>query len=114
MTFHEYLARARQYDAQRAGERDRLLQEARQAHTALRRRTGPASRARRLARLIFRRAPHKSLGPACKGQQNGRGPASPTHPATLAKLSPSAGPARVSLERRADFAAMRRGGKQAP
>jgi hypothetical protein len=26
MTFHEYLAKTRQHDAQRAGERDRLLQ----------------------------------------------------------------------------------------
>jgi hypothetical protein len=43
MTFHEYLAKARQHDAQRAGERDRLLQEVRQARTALRHRTGPAA-----------------------------------------------------------------------
>jgi hypothetical protein len=56
MTFHEYLAKARQHDAQRAGERDRLLQQARQARTARRYRTGPAARARRLARLILRRA----------------------------------------------------------
>jgi hypothetical protein len=57
MTFHEYLAKARQHDAQQAGERDRLLQKARQARTARPHRTGPADRARRLARLIFRRAP---------------------------------------------------------
>ena len=57
MTFHEYLAKARQHDARRAGERDCLLQQARQTCTARRHRTGPAARARRLARLIFRRAP---------------------------------------------------------
>jgi len=57
MTFHECLAKARQHDAQRAGERDRLLRTARQARTARRHRTGPAARARRLTRLIFRRAP---------------------------------------------------------
>jgi hypothetical protein len=57
MTFHEYLAKARQHDAQRAGERDRLLRTARQARTARRHRAAPAARARRLARLIFRRAP---------------------------------------------------------
>jgi hypothetical protein len=57
MTFHEYLAKARQHDAQRAGERDRLLQEARHARTARRHRTGPAVPARRLTRLLFRRAP---------------------------------------------------------
>jgi hypothetical protein len=57
MTFHEYLAKTRQHDAQRAGERDRLLQETRRNHAARRHRTGPADRARRLARLISRRAP---------------------------------------------------------
>lgn len=31
MTFHEYLAKARQDDAQRAGQRDRLILTARQA-----------------------------------------------------------------------------------
>ena len=56
MTFHEYLAKARQHDAQRAAERDRLLRTARQARTTRDHRTGPASRARRLARLMFRRA----------------------------------------------------------
>lgn len=57
MTFHEYLAKARQDDAQRVGERDRLLLIARQARTARRHRTGATDRARRLARLMFRRAP---------------------------------------------------------
>jgi hypothetical protein len=57
MTFHEYLAKAGQDDVQRAGERDRLLLTARQARTPRRHRTGAAARARRLARLMFRRAP---------------------------------------------------------
>jgi hypothetical protein len=58
MTFHEYLAKARQHDAQQVGERDRLIQQkVRQNRTARRRPTGPAARARRLARLIFRRGP---------------------------------------------------------
>jgi hypothetical protein len=56
MTFHEYLAKARQHDAQQAGERDRLAQSARQNRTAHRHRTGPAAQARLLARLIVRRA----------------------------------------------------------
>jgi hypothetical protein len=60
MTFHEYLAKARQHDAQQAGERDRLLQTARQTRTARRHRNGPAALARRLARLILRRAPHRA------------------------------------------------------
>jgi hypothetical protein len=34
MTIHEYLTKARQDDARRAGERDRLLLEARQARKA--------------------------------------------------------------------------------
>jgi hypothetical protein len=56
MTIHEYLIKARQDDARRAGEQDRLLLEARQARKARRHRAGPAAPARRLARLIFRRA----------------------------------------------------------
>ena len=38
MTIHEYLTKAIQDDARRAGERDRLLFEARQARTASRQR----------------------------------------------------------------------------
>jgi hypothetical protein len=57
MTFHEYLTKARQHEAQRAAERDRLIQKARQNRTTRRHHTGPAARARRLARLIFRREP---------------------------------------------------------
>jgi len=53
---HRYLMKAIQDDAQRAGERDRLLLEARRAHVARRPRAGPAAPVRRLARLLFRQA----------------------------------------------------------
>jgi hypothetical protein len=57
MTFHAYLSRAVQDDAQLAAERDRLLVGARRARTA-RRRVSPAVPVRRrLARLLLRRAP---------------------------------------------------------
>jgi len=54
MTFHEYLSKAVQDDAQLAAERDRLLLVARRAR---RERGSPAVPVRRLARLLFRRAP---------------------------------------------------------
>jgi hypothetical protein len=57
MTFHEYLSKAVQHDAQQAGERDRLLLVARRARMARPERVGPAAPVRRLARLLFRRAP---------------------------------------------------------
>src|SRR5690349_16358883 len=57
MTFHEYLSKAVQDDAQLAGERDRLALVARQARTARRKRERPAAPVRRLARLLLRRAP---------------------------------------------------------
>ena len=56
MSIHEYLSQAIQDDARRAGERDRLLLEARRARAARRPRAGPAAPVRRLARLLFRRA----------------------------------------------------------
>jgi hypothetical protein len=56
MTFHYYLAKARQHDAQQAGERDRLILEARRNRTPCSHPASAATRARRLARLIFRRA----------------------------------------------------------
>jgi hypothetical protein len=56
MTFHAYMSKAVQDDAQLAAERDRLLAAARQACTA-RRRVSPAVPVRRLARLLLRRAP---------------------------------------------------------
>jgi len=41
---HQYLMKARQDDARRAGERDRLLLEGRRARGARRQRPGPATR----------------------------------------------------------------------
>jgi len=57
MTFHEYLSKAVQHDAQQAGERDRLLRVARRARMTRPGRVGPAAPVRRLARLLFRRVP---------------------------------------------------------
>ena len=47
MFIHEYLVKAIQDDARRAGERDRLLREARRARRARRQRLVPAAPARR-------------------------------------------------------------------
>ena len=57
MLIHQYVAKAIQDDAQRAGERDRLLLETRRVHMAGRERVVPAARVRRMARLLLRRAP---------------------------------------------------------
>ena len=57
MTFHEYLSKAVQHDAQQAGERDRLLRVARRAHTTRPGCVRPAAPVRRLARLLSRRVP---------------------------------------------------------
>jgi hypothetical protein len=57
MTFHEYLSKAVQHDAQQAGERDRLLLVARRARPVHPKRVRPAAPVRRLARLLFGRAP---------------------------------------------------------
>ena len=56
MTIRHQLMTASQDDSRRAGERDRLLLEARRARIASRQRPGPAAPARRLARLLFHRA----------------------------------------------------------
>ena len=56
MSIQQGLMKAVQDDAQRAGERDRLLLEARRAGPARRLRAGPAVPVGRLARLLFRRA----------------------------------------------------------
>ena len=56
MTIHEYLMQAVQDDGRRAGERDRVLLEARRARIAGRQHAGPAAPASRLARMLFRRA----------------------------------------------------------
>ena len=57
MTFHEYLSKAVQDEAQLAAERDRLILVARRARTGRRTQVGPAAPVRRLARLLLRRAP---------------------------------------------------------
>ena len=62
-TMHQYLARAIQDDARRAGERDRLHLEAQRAREPRRPRAGPAAPVRRLARLLFRRATAKHSTP---------------------------------------------------
>ena len=57
MIIHQYVAKAVQDDAPRAGERNRLLLEARRARTARRERVVSAAPIRRMARLLLRRAP---------------------------------------------------------
>jgi hypothetical protein len=57
MTFHEYLSKAVQNDAQLAAQRDRLLLVARRARRDRRMRVSSAASVRRLARLLLRRAP---------------------------------------------------------
>jgi hypothetical protein len=51
MTIHEYLVKAFQENARRSGERDRLLLEARRAHSARRQRVVPDAPARRLTKV---------------------------------------------------------------
>jgi hypothetical protein len=57
MIIHQYVSKAVQDDAQLAGERNRLLLEARRASMAHRERAVPAAPVRRLARLLLRRVP---------------------------------------------------------
>jgi hypothetical protein len=57
MIIHQYVSKAVQDDAQLAGERNRLLLEARRVRTGRRERVVPAIPVRRLARLLLRRAP---------------------------------------------------------
>lgn len=57
VTFHEYLSKAVQHDAQQAGDRDRLLLAARRARRTRPGPVGPAAPVRRWARLLFRRVP---------------------------------------------------------
>lgn len=54
MTMHQYLMRAIQDDAQRAGERDRLILEARRARKTRRPRPDPGVPVRPLAQLLLR------------------------------------------------------------
>jgi hypothetical protein len=57
MIIHQYVSKAVQDDAQLAGEQNRLLLEARRARMPRRERAVSAAPARRLARLLLRRAP---------------------------------------------------------
>ena len=57
MIIHQYVSKAVQDDARRAGERDRLLLEARRVRMQGRERAVPVARMRRMARLLLRRAP---------------------------------------------------------
>jgi len=57
MIIHQYVSKAVQDDAQLAGERNRLLLEARRARTPRRKRAISVTRTRRLAWLLLRRAP---------------------------------------------------------
>jgi hypothetical protein len=56
MTIRQDLIKACQDDAQRAGERNRLLLEARRARRARRQRPAPSAPLRRLGHLLARRA----------------------------------------------------------
>jgi len=56
MIIHQHVAKAVQDDAPRAGERNRLLLEARRASIARRERVVPAVPGRRIAGLLLRRA----------------------------------------------------------
>ena len=73
MTIHHYLMQACKDDAQRAGERDRVLLEARRARRARRQRPEPATPARRLARLLFGRATAALRSFQAPPQQAGQG-----------------------------------------
>jgi hypothetical protein len=57
MVIHQHVSKAVLDDAQRAGERNRLLLEVRRARMARCKRVVSAAPARRLARLLLRRAP---------------------------------------------------------
>jgi hypothetical protein len=57
MIIHQYASKAVQDDAQLAGERHRLLLEARRGRIARRERVVPVVPVRRMARLLLRRAP---------------------------------------------------------
>jgi hypothetical protein len=57
MTIHEYVSKAVQDDAQLAGQRSRLIREARRARMARRDGVVPAAPVRRMVRLLLRRVP---------------------------------------------------------
>ena len=105
MTIHQYLSKAVQDDAQRAGERYRLLLEARRARAARRPRAGPAAPVKRMAWLLLRRATPKTADrvladreAAAAGQISAR--AAPVA-ARAAGGRPAPGVPRVALENKA-------------
>ena len=73
MTTHLDLMKAVRDDARRAGERDRLLLEARRACTARRERPDPAALGKRVARLLFRRATAAPRSVQASSEQTGQG-----------------------------------------
>ncbi len=97
MTFHEYLTKAVQDDAQRRGERDRLLLEARRARAARLQRAGHIGPAGRLARLLFRRAPHKTFGPLRWTSAGSRDPLQATRVRREVPADDEAGAMQTSL-----------------
>lgn len=68
----QYLMKAIQDDARRAGERDRLHLEAQRARLPRRPPADPTASVRRLARLLLRRRPPSTAGP-CAGRPHARG-----------------------------------------
>jgi hypothetical protein len=68
MTIQQYLIKARQDDARRAGEQDRLLLEARRARKPRSRHADPAVRAGRLARLMEVSRPPDTVKPPARRQ----------------------------------------------
>ncbi len=97
MTIHEYLAKAVQDDAQRRGERDRLLLEARRARAARRGHAGHTAPAVRLARLLFRRAPHKILSALRWTSAGSRDRVQGARVASEVPVDDEAGPMQTSL-----------------
>jgi hypothetical protein len=67
MTDRQHLMKALQDDAQRAGERGRLLLEARRARKARRSHPDPAGPARHLAGLLLRWTAAQDAGPPAPG-----------------------------------------------
>ena len=73
MTIRQDLIEACQDDAQRAGERNRMLQEARRARRARRQRPAPAAPVRRLGHLLGRRATASPRHFPASPEQTGQG-----------------------------------------
>jgi hypothetical protein len=129
MTVHEYLVKAIQDDARRAGERDRLLREARRVHRARRQRLVPAAPARRrtemgkivvsenvtLDGVIQDPAGDEGFRPGGWAGLIGNSPAACQARARrgAGRRGPPAGPAQLRVARRAVAISQRRAGGQA-